>query len=285
MSEALKQQLVAAHAAVFDGVLAAVEDLDEAAWSTPTGCPGWDVRDQLSHMVGIERAMLGDPPDEVELPADLAHVTTDFDRVTEVAVEARRRHPADQRLSEARETFDRRLRHLEALDPDTLGEPLDGIAGMRMKASQLLRTRIFDLTCHEQDIRRALGRPGGLDGPNAEIAVEQVLRAWAKVLPARLGDDVVLDVEVAGHGRVVLDLAAGGIQRLATGDGDGAGEDPGPAAAAAGHRARWAALHLDAGALLALGTGRLDAPTSTAILRAGDPTLAAALVSGGTVTP
>ncbi len=279
MSEQLAATLVAAHRAVFDGVLEVVEGLDEQAWSTPTGCPGWDVRDQLSHMVGIERAMLGDPPDDVALPAGLDHVVTDFDRATELAVEARRLVPAPARLAEARDTFARRLAMLEALDPATLHEPLDGPAGMRMKASQMLRTRVFDLTCHEQDIRRALGRGGGLEGPHTDIAVEQVLRAWARMLPGRLGEDVVLDVEVVGHAHARLDLTEGVLHRL---DPElPASDDRAPASA----DVRTAEIRLDAGQLLAVGTGRSDAPEPAALYRSGDAAVVDELVRRGSITP
>jgi large subunit ribosomal protein L31 len=159
MSEELKANLLAAHQAIFDGVLAAVDGLDETGWATPTGCPGWDVHDQLAHIVGIERAMLGDPADEVELPDELPHVRNAFGQQVEVAVAARRGRPPAELVAEARETFERRVRFLAAMDAATLGEPLDGPGGMRFKASQMLRTRMFDMTCHEQDVRRAVGRP------------------------------------------------------------------------------------------------------------------------------
>src|SRR5581483_9415322 len=29
-------------------------------WALPTPCPGWDVKDQLSHLIGIERLLLGE---------------------------------------------------------------------------------------------------------------------------------------------------------------------------------------------------------------------------------
>ena len=39
----------------------ACRDLDDGQWALPTDCPGWSVQDQLSHLVGIERTLLGDP--------------------------------------------------------------------------------------------------------------------------------------------------------------------------------------------------------------------------------
>ena len=30
-------------------------ELSDTEWALPTECPGWDVKDQLSHLIGIER--------------------------------------------------------------------------------------------------------------------------------------------------------------------------------------------------------------------------------------
>jgi uncharacterized protein (TIGR03083 family) len=267
MSEELKANLLAAHQAVFDGVLAAVDGLDETGWATPTGCPGWDVHDQLAHIVGVERVMLGDPPDVVELPDELPHVKNVFGQQVEVAVAARRGRPHAELVSEARETFERRVRYLAAMDAATLAEPLDGPGGMRFKASQMLRTRLFDMTCHEQDVRRAVGRPGDLDGPHADIAVEQVIRSWARNLPERLGPEGILAVEVAGRPRATIDLRDGTLTR----GGDGPGPD--------------AILRLDAGQLLAIGTGRSDAPAIDELSVTGDRGLVERLLADASVTP
>ena len=34
-----------------------------AEWDIPTDCPGWSVRDNVSHLIGIERRLLGFPND------------------------------------------------------------------------------------------------------------------------------------------------------------------------------------------------------------------------------
>ena len=38
--------------------------LSDAEWETPTDLPGWSVKDNLSHLVGIERMMQGLPATE-----------------------------------------------------------------------------------------------------------------------------------------------------------------------------------------------------------------------------
>jgi len=266
MSEELLAQLVAAHDRVFAGILDAVAGLDADGWATPTGCPGWDVHDQLAHVIGVERAMLGDDPDDIEVP-DLPHLRNDFGRAIEVAVQARRGRSAEQLVAEARETFARRLAQLESLDPAALQEPLDGPSGMRMKASQMLRTRIFDMVTHEHDIRRALGQPDSSGGQHVDIAVEQVVRAWARFLPERVEGSGVIAVAVTGREPVSIDLAEGQLHR------GGAG----PAASAT--------LHLDVGALLALAGGRTDAPGPDQVTIDGDREIAAQVLTVATITP
>ena len=263
MSESLLAQLVRAHEDVFDGLLAVTADLDEAAWATPTGCPGWDVHDQLAHAIGVERHMLGDTPQLIELP-ELDHVDDEMSRQIEMAVHARRGVPGADLRAEARETFDRRLAALRALDPGLLDEPMDGPGGMRLKGSQMLRTRVFDLVSHEQDIRRALGRDADLDGPGGEISREQVLRAWAKLLPGRIEGDGVLEVEVTGP------LATS--RRIPLGADDD-GTEP------------RAVLRGSAAQLLALGCGRSDAPGPADLGIEGDTELVRAVVAHASVTP
>ena len=37
-----------------------------------------------------------------------------------------------------------------------------------------MRIRVFDCWLHEQDIRDAVGRPGGEDGPAASVALDEI---------------------------------------------------------------------------------------------------------------
>jgi uncharacterized protein (TIGR03083 family) len=264
VSDQLHAQLVAAYEAVFEGLLEATAELDDERWATPTGCPGWDVHDQLAHTIGVERFMLGDTPRLVEVP-DLEHLDSEFSRLVEIAVHARRGVDGEALRREARETFDRRLEMLRSLRPERLAEEMDGPGGMRMKGSQMLRTRIFDLLSHEQDIRRALGRAAPLAGPAGEIAQEQVLRAWAKILPGRLDEGGVVEVEALGP------LAT--TRRFALDGTDPEGVAPRTVLRGSGAQ------------LLALGCGRTDAPGLADLEVEGDLDLARAVVAHAAITP
>jgi uncharacterized protein (TIGR03083 family) len=263
VSGARLERLVVAHDAVFTGLLDATDGLDEIGWATPTGCPGWDVHDQLAHCIGVERMMLGDPRPDLELP-ELPHVRNPMGRELELDVALRRGVPGDELRAEARETFDRRLAALESMTPEDLEQEVDSPIG-RHRAAKVLRTRIFDLVAHEQDIRRALARDTELSGAHVDVAVEQVLRAWAALLPRRIGRGVIR-FDVAGREPVTIDLAEGALHR-----GDGPPPD--------------ATLELTVGEVLSLGCGRADAPGPGQLGGTGDGSVLAAFVEAASVTP
>lgn len=258
------QELVTAHAAVYDGLLGATADLDDTAWATPTGCPGWDVHDQLAHCIGTERLMLGHPPAEVEVP-DRPYLRSDFARLVERDVEARRGVTAQFLREEAEVTFVRRRAWLDRLSADDLdGEmptPLGPMPGRRG-----LRIRLFDLTCHEEDVRRALDLPAAA-GPHVEVAVGTALRSLAAGLPQRLGGARgVVAVRVNGADEAGLDVATGRFHaRL----------DEAPDATLSG----------SARQVLALVGGRSDAPSFDELDVEGDTALLRRVVAAAGVTP
>lgn len=89
-----------------------VQPLVEGEWNRPTPCPGWSVRDIVSHVIGMETEMLGDPRPIHSLPRDLYHVRSDFARYMEVQVDVRRHHTAPEMTSELEYILIRRARQL-----------------------------------------------------------------------------------------------------------------------------------------------------------------------------
>ena len=71
------------------GLAEACLELSSAEWALPTECPGWDVKDQLSHLIGIERSILGEAPPKWDGPLG-DHVKNDFAAMNEPWVAARR---------------------------------------------------------------------------------------------------------------------------------------------------------------------------------------------------
>jgi len=160
-------------------------DLSEDEWSTPTDLPGWTAKDCLSHMSGTELALLGEPAPTVSVD-HLDHVTSGFAAALEVWVEARRPVPGAEVLAEFTDATNRRLTVLGQLTPeewDRLGWSPVGEAPYRT----FMDVRVFDCWMHEQDIRRAVGRPGGLDTAAAELSLDRMLATLGFVVGKRAG--------------------------------------------------------------------------------------------------
>ncbi|MFI5803448.1 maleylpyruvate isomerase family mycothiol-dependent enzyme [Streptomyces sp. NPDC051561] len=179
-----------------------VKPLVEGEWNRRTPCPGWSVRDLVSHVIGSECEMLGDPRPIHTLPSDLFHPTTDLARYLEVQVDVRRHHTAPEMTSELEYTIIRRARQLrnETRDPETLiRSPL---GGRQLSLELALRLRAFDVWVHEQDLRTTFHQPGNLDSPGAYVTRDHLLGALPKVVAKDAGappnSAVVFDV----HGPV-----------------------------------------------------------------------------------
>ncbi|KUL35993.1 hypothetical protein ADL22_25850 [Streptomyces sp. NRRL F-4489] len=161
-----------------------VTPLVEGEWNRATDLPGWSVRDIVSHVIGLECEMLGDPRPIHTLPRDLYHVRSESARRMEVQVDVRRHHTAPEMLSELEYTIIRRSRQLrnETRQPDTIiRSPLDEDRTLEF----VLDLRAFDVWVHEQDLRRALGKPGNLDSPGALVTRDLLVRLLPGVVANR----------------------------------------------------------------------------------------------------
>ncbi|MFG2955666.1 maleylpyruvate isomerase family mycothiol-dependent enzyme [Streptomyces sp. NPDC048291] len=158
-----------------------VTPLVEGEWNRRTPCPGWSVRDVVSHVIGLDCEMLGDPRPIHTLPRDLYHVTNEHQRYTEMQVDVRRHHTAPEMTSELEYTVIRRNRQLrnESREP---GHLVRGPMSKEIPLEEAMRNHAFNVWVHEQDLRAALGRPGNLDSPGAQVARDVLLGALPKVV-------------------------------------------------------------------------------------------------------
>lgn len=253
------------------GLADAVTGLTPAQWDLPTDLPGWTVKDNVSHVVGLELLLLGEPFPTHELPADLPHVRNDAGRFMEVAVDLRRPASGESVLAELRDVTARRLKVLRSLDDASLDEEVLGFFGNPTKLGWQLGIRTFDCWVHEQDVRRALGLPRSLTSTAAAISRRRLLLALtglARDVPAVAGRVVV--VETRGEVPSIAALSYGSPPRYVDADA--------PDAAVR--------ITLDFETFLLLGTGRRtydDVAGSVEI--AGDIALGEELVRHFTITP
>ncbi len=140
-------------------MLALGGELAGGDWARPTECPDWSVADQYAHVLGIERWMAGDTDDGVRRSAANTHLD----------VEASRGRPPAELLAELAGVIDRRVAALRSGAVD-LAEPVETPFGVKMPYGNAMAFRAFDIWMHEQDVRRAVGRRGNLDGAAADVA-------------------------------------------------------------------------------------------------------------------
>ena len=101
-----------------------------------------------------------------------------------------------------------RLAQLRAFTDDDLARPVDTPIGPGTMAD-MLTLRVMDSWAHEQDIRTALGRPGHLDGPAVDQALEHFTsRFLPYVVGKRAGapDGARAVVEIAGHEAIGVEV-------------------------------------------------------------------------------
>jgi uncharacterized protein (TIGR03083 family) len=169
--------------------------LSDADWDTPTDLPGWTVKDCLSHMAGTESMLAGEPPPDVDV-SHLDHVRNDFGAMVERPVEARRGVPGPDVLAEFERLTAHRLDQLARMDAgdwDRLGWSPVGEAPYRT----FMEVRVFDCWMHEQDMRRAVGTPGGMHS-GAAVSLDRLGQSLGVVVGKRAaapeGSTVVIDV-------------------------------------------------------------------------------------------
>ncbi len=218
------------------------DQLSEAEWKLPTDLPGWSVQDNVSHIIGTERNMRGEPTPEVTPPRS-DHVHNPTGEMNEHWVESRRSLSGAAVLDEFRTVTAERLSYYRSLTPaelDAIGPTPLGDAPFR----EFIAVRVMDSWTHEQDMRRAVGQPGHLEGPAVALSIGRVTRAMPMVVGRRAGapDGSSVVFVLTGAEGGVVPVVVDGRAAVAT----NAPDDP------------TVELHLDVETYAALGMGRLD---------------------------
>ena len=205
------QELVEALADVWGSTAAVGAELSEPEWKAATDCPGWTAQDVLAHVIGIEEMILGHPVPELDLPAS-EHVRNEVALGNEQWVESMRTLAGADVLHRFSAVTAERLAELRRLDDAGFGADSWTPRGPGT-VRDLLAFRIFDSWVHEQDIRLAVDRPGGLDGPGAAVTLERCVSTMGyaigkKVAPPE-GTTVVFDLEPPLPARFALGTEGG----------------------------------------------------------------------------
>jgi uncharacterized protein (TIGR03083 family) len=253
-------------------VVALLRQLEEPEWSLPTDLPGWDVRAVACHLAHLESELAGNPQDHVEV-APAPHVRGLMGEFTERGPLARASWSTEQIVDELESSVRSRFAALRESPPSDPSAPGPGFAGaVGWSWETLLGNRCLDMWMHEQDIRRATNRPGGLDSPAAAWVAQVFARSLAFVLGKKVGAPAGTTVVLRIGGAQPLELSA-----EVGADGRGARLDVPPSDPTTA-----VAIDFEAWALLAGGRRSVD---DVAAQVEGDADLGRRLLENLAVTP
>lgn len=247
-----------------------LESLPDDAWDRPTDLAGWDVKAVAAHIAHLESILAGGPEETAEI-GDPPHVTGPMGQFTEIGVVTRRDRSPASIVEEIRKTTQTRHEALLADPPADGAAPAPGLFGLiGWSQRTLLRNRPLDVWMHEQDVRRAVGRPGNMDTVPAQHTADYLSEGFGyvvgKKVKAPTGTTAVLAVEGSPVVAVEVD-ESGRAQRLA--------EPP---------AAPTVRLGMDRGTFIVLAGGRRAAEPG-AVAVEGDPSLAEQIVTNLGTTP
>jgi uncharacterized protein (TIGR03083 family) len=196
-------------------IIAVGRELSEDEWERPTDCPGWSVKDHVSHVIGTERMLQGLPAATVDV-VDAPHVKNQIGEFNEREAVARRDRSGAEVLTELEELTELRVETLRSGDEAYFAQERMTPTGPGTMLD-FLSIRILDCWVHEQDIRRAVDRPGHLSGAPAEHTIDRLIRTIPIVVGKRAGapEGSTTVVEITGPvSRLIPVVVEGGRAKV-----------------------------------------------------------------------
>ena len=183
-------------------------DLPDDDWSKPTPLPGWDVHDNVAHIVGTESMLAGEQAPDIEVDREVSpHVRNDIGAFNEVWIESLRGKSPDEMRALFADLMTKRLTALEAMSQEAWDEVMLTPAGQDT-LGRFMQIRVMDCWMHEQDIRDAVGRPGNEVGLPSEVMLDEVETALGFVVGKKAGVESGQSVTFAltDNGSVVREI-------------------------------------------------------------------------------
>jgi uncharacterized protein (TIGR03083 family) len=211
---------------VLDGLFKCWDDIDEllaglsdSQWEAQTALPGWRVHDVVSHIIGTESFLMGEPAPEPDCDVTaLPHVHNEIGVMNECWV----RHLHDVRhdavLDKFRSVTGERRKALADISDDAWNETAATPAGPDTYG-RFMRIRVFDCWMHEQDIRDVVGVWASNDvvaDASAEQAFDEVTATMGYVV-GKLGkapDGSRVEFDLTGALQRTVRVAVGGRARV-----------------------------------------------------------------------
>ena len=182
------------HEAVFADYNDLCGRLADEELATQSLCPEWDVRDVITHVVGVETVLDGWVPSVDKPPpfGKLGAFEAEAGGLTQEEFAARIAEITASRLAD-----------LKGLDPAAVDEPSITPAGVATYG-RFLQIRLFDFWVHWRDIAIPLGEPTDDSGFAAEAALQEVVDGIGYIVGKKIG---------LPEGKSIVFHITGGVER------------------------------------------------------------------------
>jgi uncharacterized protein (TIGR03083 family) len=196
--EPTPEEIIAAFEETWGATTRLCESLPASAWELATDCPGWTVRDHLSHMIGTELGLLGTAPPAPPDPMP-EHVRNPIGAGNEAWIAARRGATGAEMVAEFSAVTARRLEALRSFPPERWTVPGWSPIG-EVPYAEFMEIRIMDCWVHGQDMRWALDRPGDRGGRGERVALTRLTAGMGYVVGRQVGppDGTTVVFEIEG---------------------------------------------------------------------------------------
>jgi uncharacterized protein (TIGR03083 family) len=199
-------------------VEALLRDRPPAAYDATTPCPGWSVRDVLSHLLGIEVWLRGGAVPSIEGPMP-DYVKNTMGEFNEAFVAAHRHEPGPEVLEQFRAAAAASIAALRAMSVDEWDAVGWSPEGER-PYHRFMETRVLDSWIHLQDIRDALLEPADDHGPGEEIVINRFESSLPYVVGRKMSapDGTLVRVNLTGRlaRSVMVEVSGGRASAVAT---------------------------------------------------------------------
>lgn len=175
--------------------------LTDDQWALATTLPGWTVRDQLTHLLGTEAGMLGEPLPDVDV-SGFEHLRNPIAQMNEAWVESLRATPTADVLARWRDVTGRRLEALGAMTQADFDAPSWTPAGPDETYGRFMRIRHYDCFVHEHDARAAVGAPDRDDPDHVRSALDEVATGLGFIVGRKAGMPVGARIRIELTGAV-----------------------------------------------------------------------------------